>query len=311
MGYSCEDAMRRILSSLAVSILLFSVWATSMAQAVVYPRHQAQNDPQLQYVLDVLRLALSKSGKPYELSQSSNVMVQSRAITELAANTGALDVIWVMTDPEREELLLPIRIPIDRGLIGWRLALINSQHPDILGRVKDTASLAKYTAGQMHDWPDTDVLRANGLTVVASSTYEGLFKQLASNRIDYFPRSVMEIRNELASHEGLPVAIDDAIVIRYPAAFYFFVSKKRPDLGADIRRGLEAALADGSFLRLFNQHIAPLLEGLKLNERTVITLKNPTLPYATPLKRRELWFELDEARQRPVSSHGSAPTRTP
>lgn len=147
---------------------------TSGAQVVTYPKHQAENDPQLQYMLEVLCLALSKSGKRYELKQSSTVMVQSGGIAELAANTGSVDVIWTMTNPEREELLLPIRTPVDRGLIGWRLALLNAQH-------------------------------------------------------------------------------------------------------------------------------AQLLEGLKLNKRTVIMLKNPTLPAATPLTRRELWFELDELRERSAS----------
>ena len=140
------------------------------------------------------------------------------------------------------------------------------------------------------------MLRANGLNVVASPTYEGLFKQLGSNRIDYFPRSVIEIRNEQKSHSNLPLVIDKAIMIRYPAAFYFFVSKSRPELGADINKGLETALADGSFKRLFRRHMLPLLDGLDLSKRTVIMLQNPDLPPATPLARRELWFELEELR---------------
>ncbi|WP_290639842.1 hypothetical protein, partial [Aquabacterium sp.] len=273
--------MPRILKPWLMSIALLFSWASACAQLVIYPRHQAQNDPQLQYVLEVLRLALSRSGKPYELKQSSSVMVQSRAIAELAAATGTLDVIWVMTNQEREKQLLPVRIPIDRGLIGWRVALLNAQRATVFGAVKDLPALAQYSAGQMHDWPDTAVLKANGLNVVASPTYEGLFKQLGSNRIDYFPRSVMEVRNEWQSHKDLPLVIDDAIVIRYPAAFYFFVSKNRPELGADLQRGLEAALADGSFLRLFKHHILPLMDGLDLRKRIVISLRNPDLPAAT------------------------------
>lgn len=288
--------MIRILSPWLMSLALLLSWTSACAQVVIYPRHQAQNDPQLQYVLEVLRLALSRSGKPYELKQSSSVMVQSRAIAELAGDTGTLDVIWVMTNPEREKLLAPVRIPIDRGLIGWRVALLNAQRAKVLGSVKELPTLAQYKAGQMHDWPDTAVLKANGLDVVVSPTYEGLFKQLASNRIDYFPRSVMEIRNELKSHTDLPLVMDDAILIRYPAAFYFFVSKNRPQLAADINKGLEAALADGSFMKLFKRHILPLLDGLDLRKRAVIKLRNPDLPPATPLSRKELWFELDELR---------------
>ncbi|MBI2733531.1 MAG: transporter substrate-binding domain-containing protein [Aquabacterium sp.] len=288
--------MLRHLLLLGLLAGLHTVWAAS---ALIYPRHQARNDPQLQYMLEVLRLAVSKSGKSYELRQRAREMVQSRAIAELASNSGAVDVIWVMSTPEREAQLIPVRIPVDRGLIGWRLALVNAQRADVLRGVKDSGALARFTSGQMHDWPDTDILRANGLPVLVSPTYEGLFQQLATNRIDYFPRSVMEIRNELQSHDGLPLAMDESIMIRYPAAFYFFVSKKRPELAAYISKGLEAALADGSFHRLFRQHMWPVLEGLKLQTRTVIQLKNPSLPDATPLARRELWFELDELRAKP------------
>jgi hypothetical protein len=299
MADTREAAMIRMLMRLTLCVLLVGSQTAWAAKLVIYPRHQGQIDPQLQYMLEVLRLALSKSGKSYELRQSASEMVQSRAIAELAANSGAVDVIWVMSTPEREAQLIPIRIPVDRGLIGWRLALVNAQRAGVLHGVTDAKALARFTSGQMHDWPDTDVLRANGLPVLVSPTYEGLFKQLASNRIDYFPRSVMEIRNELKAHDTLPVAMDESLMIRYPAAFYFFVSKKRPDLASDISKGLEVALADGSFPRLFKRYIVPLLDGLKLQERTVISLKNPSLPQATPLARRELWFELDELRGRP------------
>jgi ABC-type amino acid transport substrate-binding protein len=288
--------MTRRLTLWLTALAMLAGLAHARAEVVIYPRHQAQKDPQLQYVLDVLRLALSRSGKPYELRQASTVMVQSRAIAALAGNTGSLDVIWVMTNQEREKLLLPVRIPIDRGLIGWRVALLNAQRATLLSTVKDLPALARYNAGQMHDWPDTAVLKANGLNVIASPTYEGLFQQLAYNRIDYFPRSVMEVRQEWLSHRDLHLVMDDAILIRYPAAFYFFVSRNRPELGADIQKGLEAALADGSFLKLFNRHMRPLLEALDLPKRTVIQLQHPQLPPATPLARRELWFDLDELR---------------
>lgn len=293
--------MVRQLTRFALAIALLLGAVSAWAELVTYPRHQGDQDPQIQYMLEVLRLALTKSGHQYELRQASTVMVQSRAISELAANTGSVDVIWTMTNLEREAQLLPVRIPVDRGLIGWRVALIQSQQPGLLSQVKDLAGLARLRAGQMHDWPDTDILRGNGLAVEPSSTYEGLFKQLATQRIDYFPRSVMEVRNELKAHESLPINIDQTIMLRYPAAFYFFVSPKRPQLAADLTKGLEAALADGSFLKLFRQHLLPLLDGLQLDKRRVIELKNPGLPPQTPISRRALWFELDELKSRPAA----------
>ena len=277
-----------------------SLWAACLAlclsqaaaiERIVYPLHQAVHDPQLDYVLAVLRLAVARCGKPYELEQSSQAMVQGRALVELAKPHGPIDIVWAMTDTEREKELLPIRIPIDKGLIGWRLALVRQADAQRWRDVRTTASLAASVAAQMHDWPDTAILRANGLQVSTTSNYEALFQQLSLGHVDYVPRSVIEIGDELASHPGLGLAIEPHLVIRYPTAFYFFVSPLRTELAEDLTRGLEAAIADGSFDALFNQHFGDLANRLHLKDRTLIELRNPLLPAQTPLARKALWFQ--------------------
>ncbi|WP_084090335.1 transporter substrate-binding domain-containing protein [Andreprevotia lacus] len=266
--------------------------SVATADTIVYPRHQATHDPQLDYVLAVLKLAVQKSGKRYTLRQSDIIMVQSRAIEELARSNGSIDIIWTMTDADRETRLLPIRIPIDKGLIGWRIALLPPGRGELFSRVQTRQDLKPYTAGQMHDWPDTRILRDSGLKVETSSSYEALFKQLATGRFDYFPRSVLEISQELASHAELELALEQHIVIEYPAAFYFFVSRQRPQLAADLQRGLEAAISDGSFDRLFHRQFDPVLKQLQLEKRTRIHLENAWLPDSAPLNRQELWFAM-------------------
>ncbi len=49
---------------------------------------------------------------------------------------------------------------------------------------------------------------------------------------------------EDASRAGLHLAIDQHVALHYPAAFYFFVSRQRPELAEAIRQGLEKAIAD-------------------------------------------------------------------
>ncbi|RQP22291.1 hypothetical protein DZC73_24915 [Albitalea terrae] len=265
--------------------------AAVAADRIVYPRHQALHDPQLDYVLAVLRMAVDKSGASYDLEQSPQVMVQSRAFAELGKPHGAVDIVWAMTDIERERNYLPVRIPIDKGLIGWRLALVRQADVQRWHDVRSISALSAYVAGQMHDWPDTAILRANGLKVSTTSNYEGLFQQVAINRIDYFPRSLIEIGDELASHPELGLAVDPYLVIRYPTAFYFFVSPHWPDLAVDLTRGMEAAIADGSFDRLFDRYFGELTARYRLKERTVLNLTNPLLPAQTPLTRKGLWFQ--------------------
>ncbi|WP_035054173.1 substrate-binding periplasmic protein [Andreprevotia chitinilytica] len=269
----------------------WAMMTVACGETIIYPRHQAQHDPQLDYMLAVLKLAVEKSGKPYTLQQSKLVMVQSRVIQEIADNSGSVDIVWTMTDVEREKTLLPVLIPIDRGLIGWRIALLQASRADLFANVATRFDLKPFTAGQMHDWPDTRILRDSGLKVDTTSSYEALFQQLSAGRFDYFPRSVIEISDELASHSEMGLTMDRHIVIEYPTAFYFFVSRKHPQLAADLTRGLEAAVADGSLQRLFHQHFDALLRRMRLSERRHIKLENAWLPLSAPLNRPELWYQ--------------------
>src|SRR5262249_37190127 len=153
-------------------------------------------------------------------------MPQSRSLLEV--EHGNLDVCWSVATRERDARLRAISIPIDFGLIGWRVLLIRRDAAAKFSEIRTLSDLAPRTAGpagQGHDWPDLPILRANGLTVVPSSTYEGLFQMLARRRIDYVPRAVSEFAGELDEHASLPLAIEPALMIHYPSAIYFFVAR--------------------------------------------------------------------------------------
>jgi hypothetical protein len=223
-------------------------------------------------------------------------MQQGRALAMLASGQG-MDVVWSMTSKDREATLLPIRIPIYKGLIGWRIPLIRASDLGQFRTVRDLGGLRKLSAGQGHDWPDTDILRSNGIPVFGSPRYDSLFRMLVSSRFDYFPRSVVEIWDEARNHAAEGIAVDPYVVIHYPTAFYYFVNRNNPQLAETIRKGLEAAIADGSFDKLFVEHHTRALEKAALEERTVIELNNPLLPPETPLGRRELWFSKDDLKR--------------
>jgi hypothetical protein len=80
------------------------------------------------------------------------------------------------------------------------------------------------------------------------------------------------------------------LALHYPTAMYFFVSKQRPELAADIRKGLDIALRDGSFEALFLQNFGEVLKRSRLDKRRVFELKNPLLPPETPLGDARLWY---------------------
>jgi hypothetical protein len=288
--------MHRLLSPThwrwLIALLLLCLLTPAVANEsnlVRYPRRADGDEFRSLYALAQLQLALDKAGSALRLQPSRYSMEQERALVNLEHNRH-LDVAWSMTSVEREQRLLPVRIPLDKGLFGWRIALLPSDRTHLLKGVEDIQDLRQFIAGQGHDWPDTQILRSHGLPIKVSSSYGSLFRMLQAQRFDYFPRSVLEIWDELEHPRGKHLRIDENLLIRYPTALYFFVSKQRPDLAHTLQKGMEIALADGSFDHLFDQHFAVPLARAQLTQRTVIELTNPLLPAATPLQRGELWF---------------------
>ncbi len=263
----------------------------SASDITIYPRPQSESDTRNVYALELLQLALHEAGATTQLVPSDNTMTQERALSELEAGK-RLQVMWAMTTREREQRALAIRVPIYKGLIGWRLALVHVTQSDLLSQVQSVDDLATFTAGLARDWPDVDVLRANHLKVITASGYENLFSMLGQKRFDYMPRSIGEIWDEAEAHRADGMLIDPYIVIHYPAAVYFFVNKSNPALAQKISLGLYRAIQNGKFDRLFYAYHTPAIEYARLNQRRVIELSNPSLPQSAPLDQSDLWLRL-------------------
>ena len=284
-------AMGQVHLWLMMFALVFGFLSVALAgEKVYYPRPESAKDPRTEYPVKLFNLAMKKAGAKYELVPSKDVMNQGRAIVEVEQATGSVTLVWSMTSVEREKKLLPIRIPIYKGLIGWRLPLVTKKNQDRLKNVTGIEDLKQFTAGQGHDWPDTEILRANGQTVEISSNYEGLFAMLTRERFDYFPRSVAEIWAEAEGHAGEGIIVDQSIALHYPAAFYFFVNKSNKTLAEALKKGLELAINDGSFDQLFYEYNSAVITRSALDNRRIIEMSNPLLPPETPLHRAELWF---------------------
>nr|WP_315252095.1 transporter substrate-binding domain-containing protein [uncultured Duganella sp.] len=267
--------------------------ATSTATTVPlvrYPQSQAEGHGDGEhYPVRLLRMALARSGLSYRLQPSDVMMRQNRALAELKAGR-AIDIVWTMASQQRERDLLPIRIPLDMGLIGWRLLLIRAKDAARYAAIRQARELQALEALQGHDWPDTDILRANHYRVQTASDYAGMFKMLQTGRVDYFPRAVFEVWNEAAAFADQGLVVAPGVALHYPSAFYFFVNQNNTALAAALRRGLELMLADGSYIRLFNDYYGDMVARSTLDQRRVFELRNNLLSPATPLARHELWL---------------------
>jgi hypothetical protein len=204
-------------------------------------------------------------------------VTQNRGV--LLLQSGAIDVIALGANAEREEKLLPVRIDILRGLVGFRLLVIRSADQPTIAQMDDASLRSKLTFGLNSQWADLPIMKANGYAVVTSSSYENLFGMLAASRFDAFPRGLNEAQREIDEHKKdfpqLCIEKTKALYFNFP--IYFWVKKDNFALANRIERGLKLSLADGSFHKLFIRYHEIEIDTLKKENRHIINLNNTTL----------------------------------
>lgn len=278
--------------------LLFgvSLWASSLSAQTVVKVNEA-TDGNGRYAMQMVDLAFSKIDTKYKLQVDNSTVTQARNIDDVA--TGRSDLLWAATNQEMEDKLLPIRICLYKGLLGHRIFIINPATQAKFDRVKTFDDLKSFTFGQGTTWADSGILESNGLTVIKANKYQSLFHMVDGGRFDAFPRGVQEPWQELETNSNLPLAVEKRIMLVYRMPFYLFTGKKNTKLAADLELGLNRAIADGSFDKIFynDPMVKAVLEKANLEERLVFNLQNPTLPKETPVDRAELWLDIKDLRQ--------------
>jgi len=278
---------------IAVFILLFSVNAKSASWQITFPSSLETASTIDEYPIKLLALALDQTGVSYQLIPSDNFLSKGKAIDRLQDNR-EINIVWGMTNVQREKDLLPIRIPIFKGLIGWRLFLIRQDMAERFTYIQQFEHLVKLSPLQGREWPDTKILQSNGFDVITERNQTSLMKMLGRAQGDFFPRSIIEVWEELARSKvanEIQIQIQPSLGIRYPAAIYFFVNKKSVPLANLIETGLEKAIENGTYEALFVESYKTYIEKAQIENRTFYPLENAFLPEETPLDRKELWFD--------------------
>ena len=261
---------------------------------VVLPASQNAQDVRFNDLRELAKLALDKTVPqygPYTLMTHPKVMSESRWLAALKQGD-SVNLVWSSTSPIKESELLPIRIPLKKGLLGYRIALINQQNQANLRQVHSLEDLKLKTIGQGKGWGDVEIYRANQIKV-QESRYESLFNMLNAGRFDLFPRGISEVFDEYETHKSTHanLAIEQELLIVYHWPYYFFTSQQNPALAHRIETGLRMAINDGSFDQVFYKYHRAAIEQANLAKRRVIKIVNPLLPQATPLADKSLWLD--------------------
>ncbi|MFZ6655819.1 hypothetical protein [Undibacterium sp. TJN19] len=279
-----------ILLILLVVAGLQSAWAEVMV--IHYPRASAKADSHVDYMHELLHEALVFFPNRYRLMPSQAQMQQGRAVHEMKNGTGEVDLLWTMSTDEREKNLIAIKIPLDKGLLCWRIPLVTTGNKHLFKSVKALHDMEHISAGQEQDWPDVKILESNGLPVATANSYEALFGMLEGGRFDYFPRSILEIWKEYDVHANRDLFINEEIALHYPTAYYFFVTPSKRQFAEDLNNGLEMLIQNGQFEKIFLKYHQASITKARLKHRTVLELQNPYLnPANMPLHRAELWLK--------------------
>jgi ABC-type amino acid transport substrate-binding protein len=278
---------------LAALLCAFLLGLGSPVQAATSPLTYFPTGPIYEYRWKLLELALAHTQDglaPTALAPFAQDVTQNRGVQLLQA--GAIDVIALGTNAEREAQMLPIRIDILRGMVGYRIFVIRASDQQRFAKLDEQGLRSQLTFGLNGQWADVPVMRANGFTVETSTSYENLFAMLAAKRFDAFPRGLNEAARELEERKSSypQLAVEQTKALFFPFPIYFWVNKDNKALAHRIEQGLALALADGSFRKLFETYHANEIAALAQQKRKVVRLSNPNLPAGNPDPDTRWWW---------------------
>ena len=209
-------------------------------------------------------------------------MPQARQIIKL--KSGEADVMWSATSDIRERQLLPVRFPLLQGLAGYRVLVINAYKQAQFPKSLNKEAIQSLVGVQGKDWPDLAVLQHNGFKVEGaqwSLWFHNMFTAVEKGMVDYFPRNVIEVTNDLERHKTKRIKLEDHFILRYPSYEYFFVSPGKPELVNRIQVGLLRMLDNGELKSMFEKHENHQRAMILVTDpnRKIIELANPDLSY--------------------------------
>ncbi len=242
--------------------------------------YDAHYNYRYQLIAQALEITRAEFGayqiEPYKSQTSSSRYAQ------LLSEGEQLNLLWASPGtPTAKGDAIVIPIDIVKGLLGYRVCLINRDVYANLNFINDLPSFEQIKVGQAQ-WPDRAVYEFNHIAKVDSPSFSNLFKMLAAKRFDCIPLGIDEIERVYQDKKlQYPfLAIDSHLLIYYHYPVYFHVSKKHPALAERLSVGLKKMQRNGDFDRLFSRFHAENLARLELQKRRLLCLASP-YPHAS------------------------------
>jgi hypothetical protein len=293
--------MKTYLKIISIQFFIFiAVWQPHCSYAidtVFMAKPRSTYDIRREYGYELIETIL-KATEPdfgsYEFKISAPKCSRKRELQQL--KIGKLINVSIVPDTkEWEDNAIPIRIPVKKGVLGYKIFLIRKDKRDLFSKINSIEELKELKGGGEKQWTTTSAMEKLGFNLVAGSDYEGLFRMLAVGRFDYFPRGVTEIFDEIKSRPVFErdCAVEESLAIYFPLPVYIFVSPLFPKLAVRLEAGFKKIIADGSFDKLFFEYYSDSLCKAKLKDRKIFRMNNPLLPPGSPFDNKSLWYDPD------------------
>ncbi|WP_374764915.1 hypothetical protein [Yunchengibacter salinarum] len=202
---------------------------------------------------------------------------QATTMDRLAAGDAPFNVFIAGFSAEREARFAQVDFPISRGLLGYRLLIIPPDRQSLFNGIDSLEALqrqARIASGT--GWPDTRILKANGIKV-EEGDYMALWDRVRAGAADGYGRGANEVMPEINGGPGDGLALEESLTIVYRLPQFAYMAKQDQELADLLMQGFEGAFSQGTLEARFYRHDrnAKALDLLK--GRRVIRLTNPAL----------------------------------
>ena len=187
-----------------ISIRFFTLLFLCMNAPIVHAEviiHPYSGDASSELLEKILKLSLSKSAPEITFQSQKKSTTQDRMTADIL--DGRVNVMWSGVTPAYEEKLMPIHIPVLKGMLGHRVFIIKKSNQHLFDDIKTLDDLKKLKGGQGTSWGDTRVLKNADLPTITTAKYHNLFKMLEGDRFHYFPRAIHEPWSEVIARPEL------------------------------------------------------------------------------------------------------------
>lgn len=240
-----------------LAVILFAAASVSAKQPVKVLGHAENAHMGQIFIADFMKLLWRdpELADHYELIQINEDVYRQQRL-DILLKRKVIDIHWAGAEKRLNAEAIKVPLPVDGGLLGYRIALIREQDVERFSKIEEVDGLRTFRACQGAAWLDADILEFNGIDVARVSNNESMAKMLAQGRCDMFPRGIHEVAGELITYQKTfpSITLSKSLVMQYDFASYLYVRKADVLLAERLEAVFRRFIQSGQHRELMEKH---------------------------------------------------------